>query len=153
MKHSKKSPLNLTPGKNARLPRNSFDMSYHSYFTSPAGLLLPNYVQDVQPGDFLKLDVEHFSRTMPVNTAAFSRYKEITDFYFVPYRLLWKWFDQFVTGVNDIDSALSVSESGWTGATSDVPSSIPALPSSVIVSALSDSVNLDDFGFSLMLIY
>lgn len=95
------SPLNLTPGGSVSTPRNSFDMGFHSMFTSPAGMLLPNYVQDVQPGDYLKLDVSSFSRTMPVNTAAFSRFKEKTDFYFVPYRLLWRWWDQFFTGITD----------------------------------------------------
>ena len=88
MKYLKKSPLNLNPGKNAHLPRNSFDMSYHSVFNSPAGLLLPAYVQDVTPGDFLKLDVSNFTRTLPVNTAAFARIKEKMDSFFVPYRLI-----------------------------------------------------------------
>ena len=102
MNRSKKSqPLNLTPSGHTSVPRNSFDMGYHSVFTSPAGLILPTYVQDVQPDDYLDLKVGNFTRTMPVNTAAFSRYKECTDFYFVPYRLLWRWYDQLYTGVSD----------------------------------------------------
>ena len=57
-------PLDLNNVRGSNVPRNAFDMSYHSYFTSPAGLLLPNYVQDVQPGDFLKLDVTSFTPTI-----------------------------------------------------------------------------------------
>ena len=30
--------------KTNKSPRNGFDMSYHSYFTSPTGMLLPAYV-------------------------------------------------------------------------------------------------------------
>ena len=82
-----KSALNLEQGGHISVPRNSFDMGYHTMFTCPVGLLLPTYVQDVQPDDYLKLDVSNFTRTMPVNTAAFSRMKEITKFFFVPYRL------------------------------------------------------------------
>ena len=111
MKHSKKGgnktaqPLNLTPGGKVNVPRNSFDMSYHTLFTSPAGMLLPNYVQDVNYGDYLRLDASNFTRTMPVNTAAFCRFKEVTDFYFVPYRLLWRWYDTFITNVDDVQTS------------------------------------------------
>ena len=49
-----KSNPNVYPLKTNKSPRNGFDMSYHSYFTSPTGMLLPAFVQDVTPGDFLK---------------------------------------------------------------------------------------------------
>ena len=105
-------------------------------FTSPAGMLLPTYVQDVQPDDYLKLDVANFTRTMPVNTAAFSRMKEITKFYFVPYRLLWQNFNQFYTGVSDITTAYTPQ----TG----VPSTLPYLTIDHLITAL-ESTTPDDF--------
>lgn len=132
-----KSPLNLEQGGHISVPRNSFDLGYHTMFTSPAGLLLPTYVQDVQPDDYLKLDVANFTRTMPVNTAAFSRLKEITKFYFVPYRLLWQNFNQFYTGVSDITTSYTPQ--------SGVPSSLPYLTIDQIITALSNSYN-DIFG-------
>lgn len=135
-----KSALNMEQGGHVSVPRNSFDMSFHSMFTSPAGLLLPTYIQDVQPGDFLKLDVAHFTRTMPVNTAAFSRLKEITKFYFVPYRLLWLNFNQFYTGVSDITTSYTPQ--------SGVPSSLPYLTIDHIIAALSNTDN-DIFGMSM----
>ena len=128
-----KSALNLEQGGHTSVPRNSFDMGYHTMFTSPAGLLLPTYVQDVQPGDYLKLDVANFTRTMPVNTAAFSRLKEITKFYFVPYRLLWQNFNQFYTGVSDI----TTSYTPQTG----VPSTLPYLTIDHIISILENTGN------------
>lgn len=131
-----KSALNLEQGGHISVPRNSFDMGYHTMFTSPAGLLLPTYVQDVQPDDYLKLDVAHFTRTMPVNTAAFSRLKEITKFYFVPYRLLWQNFNQFYTGVSDITTAYTPQ----TG----VPSTLPYLTIDHLITAL-ESTTPDDF--------
>ena len=102
-----KSNPNVYPLKTNKSPRNGFDLSYHSYFTSPTGMLLPAFVQDVTPGDFLKLDVSNFTRTLPVNTAAFARIKEKMDFFFVPYRLIWRWFDQFYTSVKDMTTAYS----------------------------------------------
>ena len=132
-----KSPLNLEQGGHISVPRNSFDMGYHSMFTCPAGLLLPTYVQDVQPDDYLKLDVSNFTRTMPVNTAAFSRMKEITKFFFVPYRLLWQNFNQFYTGVSDITTAYTPQVG--------VPSSVPYLPIDSIIFML-ETTSLTDFG-------
>ena len=131
-----KSALNLEQGGHISVPRNSFDMGYHTMFTSPAGMLLPTYVQDVQPDDYLNLDVANFTRTMPVNTAAFSRMKEITNFYFVPYRLLWQNFNQFYTGVNDITTAYTPQ----TG----VPSTLPYLTIDHLITAL-ESTTFDDF--------
>ena len=123
-----KSALNLEQGGHISVPRNSFDMGYHTMFTSPAGLLLPTYIQDVQPDDYLKLDVANFTRTMPVNTAAFSRLKEITKYYFVPYRLLWQNFNQFYTGVSDITTAYTPQ----TG----IPSTLPYLTIDHIIAIL-----------------
>ena len=140
MKDSKFArPLDMNNGRGSSVPRNAFDMSYHSYFTSPAGLLLPNYVQDVQPGDFLKLDVTSFARTLPVNTAAFSRFKEVTDFYFVPYRLLWRWFDQLYTQVDDISTNYKPAGAG-------APTSVPYLTAANIKTQL-DSTTPDLQGF------
>ena len=135
-----KSPLQLEQGGHVSVPRNSFDMSYHTMFTSPAGLLLPTYVQDVQPGDYLKLDVANFTRTKPVNTAAFSRLKEITKFYFVPYRLLWQNFNQFYTGVSDIATSYTPQNG--------IPNTVPYLTIDQIIAALSNSDN-DIFGMSM----
>ena len=105
-------------------PRNAFDLSYHSYFTSPAGLLLPNFVLDVSPGDAIDLDVKCFSRTQPVKTAAFCRIGESTDFYFVPYRLLWRWFDPFF-------SSLTVQDSSYSPI-SGVPTQVPYVTGQVL---------------------
>lgn len=135
-----KSALNLEQGGHISVPRNSFDMGYHTMFTSPAGLLLPTYVQDVQPDDYLKLDVANFTRTMPVNTAAFSRMKEITKFYFVPYRLLWQNFNQFYTGVSDITTAYTPQ----TG----VPSTLPYLTIDHIIAIL-ENEGTDQFLISV----
>lgn len=131
-----KSALNLEQGGHISVPRNSFDMGYHTMFTSPAGMLLPTYVQDVQPDDYLNLNVANFTRTMPVNTAAFSRMKEITKFYFVPYRLLWQNFNQFYTGVSDIATAYTPQ----TG----IPSTLPYLTIDNIITVL-ESTGLDNF--------
>ncbi len=77
--------------------RNAFDLSERKCFTAKVGELLPVYMQEVLPGDKFDLKVQSFTRTQPVNTAAFTRIKEYYDYFFVPYRLLWRYFDTLIT--------------------------------------------------------
>lgn len=70
-------------------PRNAFPVSYSTLFSSPAGLLLPCYVEEVDKGDKLKIDVSNITRTKPFNTSAFMTFDEKVDFWFVPFHLLW----------------------------------------------------------------
>ena len=82
MNHSNQNfanPLQLSK-MSLKQPRNAFKMSYHENFTSPVGQIIPCHVQDVCPGDYVKLDVKSFSRTVPCNTAAFARMTEHVDF-------------------------------------------------------------------------
>lgn len=85
--------------KNRR--RNDFNMSYHNYFTCKVGTLVPSYVQEVRGGDYLEIKPTNFTRTQPLKTSAFTQLREYTDFFFVPYRLLWKWWPEFETQLVD----------------------------------------------------
>lgn len=76
-------------------PRNAFNVGYSTLFTGPAGMLLPTYVQEVKRGDKLKLGVTSLTRTAPVSTPAFMSFDEKTDFWFVPYRLIWSDYDNW----------------------------------------------------------
>lgn len=69
--------------------RNGFDLSSKRNFTAKAGELLPVWHSEVLPGDSFTIDLKAFTRTAPVNTAAFARIREYYDFYYVPYHLLW----------------------------------------------------------------
>lgn len=77
--------------------RNGFDLSKRNAFTAKVGELLPVNVIEVIPGDKVKGRVQHFTRTQPINTAAYTRIREYYDWYFVPTNLLWNKFNSFVT--------------------------------------------------------
>lgn len=89
-------------------PRNAFDMSHDVYMHSPVGMIVPSFVQDIKPNDYFTLDVSSYARTVPVNTAAFCRMTEYTDFYFVPMKQIWNPFEQMENPVPDVRSALSL---------------------------------------------
>lgn len=80
-------------GLKNKTSRNSFDLSYRNLFTAKVGELLPCFVQEVNPGDSIKLDSSYFTRTAPLQTAAFTRLRENVQYFFVPFQCLWKYFE------------------------------------------------------------
>lgn len=81
--------------------RNGFDLSSKRNFTAKAGELLPVKTWEVLPGDTFRIDLKSFTRTQPLNTAAFARMREYYDFYFVPYDLLWNKANTALTQMYD----------------------------------------------------
>lgn len=88
--------------------RNGFDLSNRRTFSAKLGELLPVQIKECLPGDKFKINLSHFSRTQPLNGPAYVRIREYYDFCFVPYRLLWKYFDQFVNQMPNNIAASSV---------------------------------------------
>lgn len=86
---------------NNHTSRDGFDLSRKNAFTAKVGELLPVCCIECIPGDKIKGRVQHFTRTMPVNTAAFTRVREYYDWFFVPTNLLWNKFNTFVTQMVD----------------------------------------------------
>lgn len=71
---------------------NTFNLDRRNMFTAKIGQLLPIFCEEVIPGDEIKISMQHFSRSMPVQTAAFTRLKENIQFFFVPYTSLWSFY-------------------------------------------------------------
>lgn len=85
----------------ANLQRNAFDLSFTSKFTASVGMLLPCFCKEVNPNEHFRINPEMFLRTVPMNSAAYVRLKQYCEFYFVPTRLLWRSFPQFVAGTSN----------------------------------------------------
>jgi hypothetical protein len=81
--------------------RSGFDLSRRICFTSKAGELLPVYYKLVYPGDKFEIRHQLFTRTQPVNTAAYTRIREYLDWYFVPLRLINKSLPQALMNMQD----------------------------------------------------
>lgn len=76
--------------------RSGADLSQKKVFTAKSGELLPIFWDIALPDNKYDIDVQYFTRTLPVNTAAYTRVREYFDFYAVPIDLLWKSFDASV---------------------------------------------------------
>ena len=85
--------------------RSSFDLSSKKLFTAKVGEILPCYWQIAIPGNKYRISSDWFTRTVPVNTAAYTRIKEYYDFYAVPLRLISRALPQSFTQMTDYMTA------------------------------------------------
>lgn len=125
--------------------RSSFDLSSKKLFTAKVGEILPCYWQIAIPGTKYRISSDWFTRTVPVNTAAYTRIKEYYDFYAVPLRLISRALPQAFTQMTDyMTSAASNS------ANTDQLSSVPYAPVGNISAEIQARVTantVDDSGF------
>lgn len=101
--------------------RNGFDLSKRVLFTAKVGELLPIYHKRVMPGDKFSIDLNSFTRTQPVNTAAYTRIKEYYDFFYIPYRLLWRNAPASLTQMSSVANTVSLSPTQSLNANQNVP--------------------------------
>lgn len=120
--------------------RSSFDLSSKKLFSAKVGEILPVYWQIAIPGNKYRIKSDWFTRTVPVNTAAYTRIKEYYDFYAVPLRLISRALPQAFTQMSDyMTSAAS------NAANTEQLTSVPYTTTSAISDYLSNaSILLDD---------
>lgn len=100
--------------------RSSFDLSSKKLFTAKVGEILPCYWQIAIPGNKYRISSDWFTRTVPVNTAAYTRIKEYYDFYAVPLRLISRALPQAFTQMTDYMTS-AASSTANTSALTSVP--------------------------------
>ena len=113
----------FNPLDRAKIPthRSSFDLSSKKLFTAKVGEILPCYWQIAIPGTKYRISSDWFTRTVPVNTAAYTRIKEYYDFYAVPLRLISRALPQAFTQMTDYMTSAASSTTNTSSLTS-VPS-------------------------------
>ena len=100
--------------------RSSFDLSSKKLFTAKVGEILACYWQIAIPDTVYRISSDWFTRTVPVNTAAYTRIKEYYDFYAVPLRLISRALPQAFTQMTDYMTSASSNTSN-TSALASVP--------------------------------
>lgn len=82
--------------------RSGFDIGAKNVFSAKCGELLPIFWDLGLPGCTYDISLQYFTRTRPVQTAAYTRIREYFDFYAVPIDLIWKSFDASVIQMGEI---------------------------------------------------
>lgn len=114
--------------------RSSFDLSSKKLFTAKVGEILPCYWQIAIPGNKYRISSDWFTRTVPVNTAAYTRIKEYYDFYAVPLRLISRALPQAFTQMTDYMTSAASGDKNTT-ALSFVPYTTMAQFNSLLLTA------------------
>lgn len=94
----------FTQIKSNKPKRTAFNLSHNYKMTGRMGLLYPILCQDVLPGDTFKLSTEIFMRMQPLIAPMMSRVRIYTHYFFVPKRLLWSGWREFITGASQSKS-------------------------------------------------
>jgi hypothetical protein len=131
--------------------RSSFDLSSKKLFTAKIGEILPCYWQIAIPGTKYRISSDWFTRTVPVNTAAYTRIKEYYDFYAVPLRLISRALPQAFTQMTDYMTSAASNNANTTQLT-QVPYVTQAILSTYLQTAnANDQTNTrDDAGLPLV---
>lgn len=91
----------FTRVKTSKPPVNKFDLSHDKMLTAQMGRLCPVLCQEMVPGDRFRVQSDLMCRTVPLVSPAFGSLKAYIHYFFVPNRLLWDQWEDFITGGED----------------------------------------------------
>lgn len=95
--------LYVKPPKSSRI-----NLSHDVSLTTDFGKLIPIYLEDVVPGDRFKISTEMQIKMLPTLAPVQTGIECRVDYFFVPNRLLWNSWEDFITGgVDGTDLPLS----------------------------------------------
>lgn len=77
---------------------STFDMSYDRKFSLNMGELIPCHIQEVVPGDKFTMNTQQMLRMAPMVAPVMHEVNVFTHFFFVPNRILWSGWEDFITG-------------------------------------------------------
>lgn len=87
--------------ENKMIHRNGFDLGHVVTQSTKFGKLLPFLIQEVVPGDSMEFDINCLVRFQPMLAPTMSDIYGKMDLFFVPNRLIWKNWENFITGGED----------------------------------------------------
>ena len=77
---------------------NSFDLSHEKLLTCQMGQIIPNLLMEVVPGDKFNINTETLVRLAPMLAPVMHRIDVHQHYFYVPNRLLWTEWEDFITG-------------------------------------------------------
>lgn len=84
-----------------KVGRNVFNLSHERKMSLNMGQLVPILCQEVVPGDTFKLSSEVMLRFAPMLAPVMHRINVYTHYFYVPNRIIWDEFEDFITGNGD----------------------------------------------------
>ena len=78
--------------------RTAFDLSFDNKLSTDFGVLTPVLCKEVVPGDTFKITSEMMVRMAPTLAPVMHNINVTVHFFFVPDRIIWEDFEDFITG-------------------------------------------------------
>lgn len=94
--------MDLQSVPKANIEYNNFNLSHRHATTFSMGRLYPILNMEVLPGDIFDIDIRAFLRFAPLVSPVMNKYDIIIDTYYVPYRILWDNWTDFITGKEEV---------------------------------------------------
>lgn len=91
-----------------KIPRNNLNLSHSRLLSADPFYLYPTLVEDCIPGDVWNLSNEVLIRNNPLASPIMHEQNAFIHYFFVPYRLLWKDWEKFITGGVDGDFVANI---------------------------------------------
>ena len=82
----------------ARPPRSLFNLSYEKKLTADMGQLIPIMCDECVPGDIWDISAAAVVRCQPLVAPPLHQVDLTVHYFFVPYRLIWDDWEDFITG-------------------------------------------------------
>ena len=80
------------------MKKSKFDLSHLHSTTLDMGKLVPFYLEDCLPNDTFRISMRSVIRAQPMIAPLMHEVRLFTQYFFVPYRLLWDEWIPFITG-------------------------------------------------------
>lgn len=80
--------------------RNGFDLSHENKQTCKAGYIYPFEILEALPNDDFQIQTEQLIRLQPMLSPTMHRLKSYWHWFFVPNRLLWNYWEEFISRGN-----------------------------------------------------
>jgi hypothetical protein len=84
-----------------RPEQSRFDLSHNIKYSFQMGELIPTLVMECIPGDKFEISAENMLRFAPLIAPVMHRVKADIRFFFVPTRILWPGWEDYITGQED----------------------------------------------------
>ena len=95
--------------------KSSFDLSHENLITTNFGTLTPVLCKEVIPGDVMRCRSEVLVKLAPLIAPIMHRVDCYTHYFFVPNRLVWSGWEEFITGGPDGQSVIQPPFFGFGG--------------------------------------
>ena len=87
------------------MKRSKFNLTHTHSTTADAGQLIPFLLQPTLPGDRFRIGLKNFIRCQPMVAPLMHEVYFYTQYWYVPYRILWDNWEDFITGGGDLSAS------------------------------------------------